>query len=113
MSTQSYVSSASWSRNRDSTRHRAATMALGSVSSSILFTVILGVLGLLYLTQITKTSVYGYQISELNDRKEFLVEENQTLKVESARLQALERIRSSKVASTLESESERDFVSTN
>jgi regulator of replication initiation timing len=59
------------------------------------------ILGLMYLTQITKTTAFGYEVDELKTTRAALIEENEQLEVESARLQALERIRTSDVAKTL------------
>ena len=64
----------------------------------------------MYLTQVTKTSQYGYEVNDLNDRRDSLVESNQALEVEAARLQALERIRSSEVARQLQDPSNVDYL---
>lgn len=59
------------------------------------------ILGLLYLTQVTKTNAYSYQINELQTKSEALQTEQQELEVASARLQALERAKNSPVAKDL------------
>lgn len=83
---------------------------LGPVSHTIILAMILAIIGMLYLTQIVKTSDYGYQVSELNDRKQALIEENEALTVESARLQAIERVKNSEVAKKLGNPNRTDFV---
>lgn len=83
---------------------------LGPVSHTIILAMILAIIGILYLTQITKTSSYGYQVSALNDRKQALIKENEALTVESARLQAIERVKSSEVAKNLGNPTRTDFV---
>lgn len=83
----------------------AATRSLGPVTSTLLLVIMVGVLSLLYLTQITKTSVYGYQINELSTQQAALVEQQQELQVEAARLQSVARIENSSVAAGLEPES--------
>jgi len=87
-----------------------AKPGLGPVSHTIILALILAIIGLLYLTQITKTSAYGYQVSELTNRKQALIEENEALTVESARLQAIERVKNSEVARNLGNPERTDFV---
>lgn len=90
-------------RNRNFNAH-AASKTLGPVTSTLFLVIIIGVLSLLYLTQITKTSTYGYEINDLNQRQAALQEEQQELQVEAARLQSVARIENSQVASELEPE---------
>ena len=49
------------------------------------------ILGLIYLTLVTKTSSYGYAIERLNLQKTELVAKKSELQVESARLKSLQR----------------------
>ncbi|MDX1766186.1 MAG: hypothetical protein R3313_04515 [Candidatus Saccharimonadales bacterium] len=72
--------------------------------------VLVCILGLIYLTQVTKTSAYGYEVDALRNQKQSLIEENQALEVESARLQALERIRKSKVAKNLSDAGSVEYI---
>jgi cell division protein FtsL len=75
---------------------------LGPISNIIVIVLVVCLLGLLYLTQVTKTNALGYQVSELNTRQTELKEEYASLEVESTRLQSLERVKSSSVASTMQ-----------
>lgn len=52
-------------------------------------------MGLLYLTQVTKTNAFGYQINELRNESAALQSEHDELEVASARLQSLERAKDS------------------
>lgn len=88
-------------RNRNFNAH-AASKTLGPVTSTLFLVIIVGVLSLLYLTQITKTSTLGYQINDLNQQQEALIEEQQELQVEAARLRSVARIEDSGVAAELE-----------
>lgn len=88
-------------RNQNSVRYTTKTIGLGPISNTLMLALILVVIGLMYLTQITKTNAFGYQVNDLKEKKEQLVEENKSLQVEAARLQSLERIKSSKVANRL------------
>jgi hypothetical protein len=58
-------------------------------------------LGLLYLTQVTKTNAYGYKINELQTQQTKLQSEHDDLEVASARLQSLDRAQNSSVAKNL------------
>lgn len=79
----------------------ASGKSLGPVAHTVLVALMLAVLGLIYLTQITKTSTYGYQINDLETKKSELLSQKQDLEVENARLQALERVDKSDVAKAM------------
>ncbi len=82
-----------------------ASKQMGPVTSTLFLAIIIGVLALLYLTQITKTSVYGYQINELSEQQTVLLQEQQELRVEASRLQSVARIEDSSAVAGLEPES--------
>lgn len=88
-------------RNRNTVVHRNKHQ-LGPVSHALLIGLILTGLGLLYLVQITRTSVYGFEVNTLRQTHEQLSQQNQTLQVEAARLQSLERIESSELVKQFE-----------
>lgn len=73
----------------------------GPISNSIILIVLACVLGLLYLTQVTKTNAHGYQINQLQEQRTELQEEHANLEVAAARLQAQERVANSDVAKGL------------
>jgi len=58
-------------------------------------------LGLLYLTQVTKTNAYSYTISSLQNQQAQLQSEHSQLEVNAARLESVERVASSAVAQQL------------
>lgn len=101
--------SQTWRRNQNTVKFQASRK-LGPVAHAVLVAVMLAVLGLIYLTQITKTSTYGYQINELNTQKEQLLSEQRDLEVEAARLQALEKIQQSSVAKAMEAPKETNYA---
>lgn len=74
---------------------------LGPVSNSVVLVILSCVLGLLYLTQVTKTNAYGYKISELTQKQSQLKTEHDELEVASARLQALAKVKNSAPAQAL------------
>ncbi len=88
----------------------AATAArMGPISTSLLLAIIIAVLAILYLTQITKTSVFGYRVSDLTDQRKTLVEKQQALEVEAARLKSLANIGSRPVVGSLTPETAPKF----
>jgi outer membrane murein-binding lipoprotein Lpp len=89
------------SRNQNTTSFRASDRALGPISNTIILIVLACVLGLLYLTQVTKTNAYGYKINTLATQATELQKEHDELEVASARLQALDRVKNSNVSKNL------------
>ena len=97
-------------RNSNLNTRVAARRGLGPISNALFMAVILTLMGLLYLSQVTKASDYRFEISELQTQKEQLVQENQALSIEAARLSSIETIRTSDVASALKDPASVDFV---
>lgn len=85
-------------RNRNVTSFGATTRTLGPVSNTIILIVLACLIGLLYLTQVTKTNSYGYTINSLQKQQSELQNQRAELEVTTARLQSLERIQNSSVA---------------
>ncbi len=83
---------------------------MGPATTSLLLAVIIGVLALLYLTQITKTSVYGYQVNNLSSERKELLARGQELQVEAARLQSIANISQRRVVGTLQPEVSPQFA---
>src|SRR5581483_1993609 len=86
-------------QNAVSFRHEERT--LGPISNSIILVILACLLGLLYLTQVTKTNAYGYKINSLKEQQTQLQDQYADLQVASARLQSLDRVQSSSVAQSL------------
>lgn len=101
-----------WRRNQNTVKFKSGKR-LGPVSATVLVALMLAVLGLIYLTQITKTSTYGYQLNDLNNQKEQLLSEQNDLKIENYRLQALERVGQSDVAKAMTEPKQTEFARTN
>jgi hypothetical protein len=85
-------------RNRNSVSFQVHARALGPVSNTIILIVLACLLGLLYLTQVTKTNAFGYQINSLQQEQTKLESQHDDLEVASARLQSLNRVSDSSVA---------------
>ena len=88
-------------RSQNTVSFRAQARAFGPVSNTIILIVLACLLGLLYLTQVTKTNTYGYQIDNLQQNQKQLKNQNADLEVASARLQSLSRIQNSDEARAL------------
>jgi len=88
-------------RNQNAVSFHREGRRLGPVSNTIILVVLACLLGLLYLTQVTKTNAYGYQINTLEQQQSSLQTENNNLQVTSAQLQSATRIQNSTVAKSL------------
>lgn len=91
----------SFGRNQNTARFKSNDKTLGPISNTIILIILACLLGLLYLTQVTKTNAYGYQINDLQAEQSKLQDENAELQVSAARLQALDRVKNSDVAQGL------------
>jgi hypothetical protein len=85
-------------RNQNSVTFRTQTRTLGPVSNTITLIVLACLLGLLYLTQVTKTNAFGYQINDLQQTQTSLRNQHNNLEVDSARMQSVARVQTSSVA---------------
>jgi hypothetical protein len=90
-----------WGKNQNTTTFRVQEERLGPVSNTIMLIILACLFGLLYLTQVTKTNAYSYEISALQSQAEKLKNEHAELEVASARLQALERAKNSEANKSL------------
>jgi hypothetical protein len=88
-------------RNQNSVRFSASARTLGPVSNTIILIILACLVGLLYLTQVTKTNSYGYSISNLQQEQTTLKDQKADLEVQSARLQSLDRVAASQSAKDL------------
>ena len=88
-------------RNQNAVSFRTTERTLGPISNTIVLIVLACLLGMLYLTQVTKTNAYGYQIDGLQQQSAALQTQHNDLEVASARLQSLPRVASSSVAKNM------------
>lgn len=89
------------SRGQNSVSFKVTDKRLGPVSNTIVLIVLACLLGLLYLTQVTKTNAYSYQINDLKTEQSKLEQQHQDLTVASARLQSVERVSGSAEAAAM------------
>lgn len=88
-------------RNQNAVSFKATEKRLGPISNTIALIVLACLLGLLYLTQVTKTNAFGYTIDSLQQQQTALKEEHDDLQVASARLQSMDRVQNSAQAKNL------------
>jgi hypothetical protein len=74
---------------------------IGPVSNSIVLVILSCLLGLLYLTQVTKTNASGYKLDQLKKEYSLLEKNHDELELSAARLQSMDRVASSKAAKNL------------
>ena len=80
---------------------RVTDKRLGPVSNTIVLIVLACLLGLLYLTQVTRTNSYGYQINGLQQQQSKLQQEHEDLTVASAREQSVQKVADSNTAQNM------------
>jgi hypothetical protein len=88
-------------RNQNAVSFQVSERTLGPISNTIVLIVLACLLGLLYLTQVTKTNAYGFQINKLQEQASSLQSQHDDLEVASARLQSLPKVQSSAAAKAL------------
>jgi len=69
---------------------RNESKRLGPVTNAIVLIVLTCLIGLVYLTQVTKTNAYSYQIQDLETKQLDLKEEQKDLELTAARLQSID-----------------------
>lgn len=88
-------------RNQNAVSFLSVGRTLGPVSNTIILIVLACLIGLLYLTQVTRTNSFGYTINSLQQQQSQLQDQKANLEVAAARLQSLDRVASSDVAKNL------------
>ncbi len=88
-------------RNQNAVSFAVASRTLGPVSNTIILIVLACLIGLLYLTQVTRTNSYGYIINNLQQQQTQLQDEKSNLEITTARLQSLDRVAASNPAKAL------------
>lgn len=91
---------AKWQRNQNTVAY-ASSVKMGPITHTVVVALMVAVLGLIYLSQVTKSSTFGYTLQQQNETLASLVAEQQDLQIENARLQALNTIKNSNVAKAM------------
>lgn len=95
-----YASVNSWVQNRNTVRHTPKT--LGAVSQSVILSLLVVVIGLIYITQGTRSTNYDYELNNIENEISELEAKKEDLAVEKARLTSVAAAASSEVAVTME-----------
>ncbi len=96
-------------RNQNLYRTKTA-VKLGPASVGFLTVAAICTLALLYLNQITKTSVYGYRLTELTRQRDTVLAEKQDLEVQAARLQSIQQIQGSSTVAKMVPEGQATYA---
>lgn len=102
-----YSSSASVNRQRFSTRGQNAvsfkteSKRLGPITNAVVLLVMVCLIGLVYLTQVTKTNSFSYQINDLEHKQSELKDEQKDLELTAARLRDVNSERVAKASAGL------------
>lgn len=92
---------APYRRNQTITMPNSSKYRMGPVSNAVILILLSCLIGLLYLTQVTKMTSLGYKLEGLRSREHQLKVEYDDLTVAQARMQALDRVKNSAVASAM------------
>lgn len=98
-----------WSRNQNNNRF-TSSIKLGPVSHTVLVALIIATLGLIYLTQATKSTSYDYEAQKIDAQIADLNNKKSDLEIENARLTALENIKNSMVAKDMSKPESINYV---
>lgn len=93
--------SSAYKRNHNVITARAGRSTIGPVTNIIVLVILACLLGLIYLTQLTKTNSLGYQVNDLLEKQTTLKEEYASLQIDSVRLQNLDRVKNSQTAQAM------------
>ena len=98
-----------WSRNQNTARF-TSSVKLGPMTHTVLVALMITVLGLIYLTQATRTTAYDYEAQKVDTQIAELTTQKTDLEVENARLTALETVQNSSVAREMTKPAGTDYA---
>jgi cell division protein FtsL len=98
-----------WSRNQNTTRF-VSSVKLGPVAHTVLVALMITVLGLIYLTQATRTTGYDYESQKIDTQIADLNNQKSDLQIENARLTSLSSVKDSTVAKAMTTPASTDYV---
>lgn len=108
------MSTAIYSARRNQNLYRQPTrLRLGANSATLVVIAIISLLALLYLNQVTKTGVLGYQLNDMATQRDNIVTQKRDLSVQAARLQSIETIKSSQTASRMQPATQVSYATNN
>lgn len=101
--------SGAMSRNQNTVAF-TSSVKLGPVTHTVLVALMITVLGLIYLTQATRTTGYDYEAQKIDSKIAELTNQKTDLEVENARLTALETVQNSNVAKEMTKPASTNYV---
>ena len=110
LSSVQFQRSGTISKNINLATRVSARRGLGPISNLLFMAVIVTLMGIMYLSQVTKANDFSFTLSTLESRKTELVQENQELSLQAARLVLIDNIASTKVAKSLANAAKTEFV---
>lgn len=99
----------SWNRNQNTVAY-ASAIKLGPVTHTVIVALMIAVLGLIYLTQATRATGYDYEAQKIDSKIADLEMRKADLRVENARLTALQSVQDSSVAKAMTQPAQTDYV---
>jgi hypothetical protein len=99
----------SWGRNQNTVAY-ASPIKLGPIAHTVLVALMITVLGLIYLTQATRATGYDYEAQKIDSKIADLEMQKADLRVENARLTALQNVQNSNVAQAMSQPEQTDYV---
>lgn len=88
-------------KNRNTVSYASKQASLGPISNAVIILIMACLIGLIYLTQVTKTNSFSYEIDRLQQQQSQLKEDQKDLDLATARLRTLDSEQVSEVASKL------------
>lgn len=110
--TQQFYSSrrqSNWNRNQNTTRF-VSNVKLGPVAHTVIVALMVTILGLIYITQATRTTGYDYEAQKIDSQIAELSTKKSDLEVENARLTALDTVQNSNVAKAMSAPAATDYA---
>ncbi|MGK2896675.1 MAG: hypothetical protein ACSLEY_03700 [Candidatus Saccharimonadales bacterium] len=89
-----------WRRNQNTVAF-TSNVTFGPVTHTVLVALMITVLGLIYLTQATKVTTYGYETQPIDDKIAELTNQKAELEVQNTLLTSLDSIKNSNVAKAM------------
>ncbi|MFT4532178.1 MAG: Tfp pilus assembly protein PilN [Candidatus Saccharimonadales bacterium] len=77
-------------RGQNAVSFKSESKRLGPISNAITLLVLVCLIGLVYLTQVTKTNSFSYDINTLEQQQSQLKEEQKDLELTAARLRSVD-----------------------
>lgn len=90
-----------YGRNQNVAYFKSTKSGIGPISNVVIILIIVCLMGLVYLTQVTKTYALGYRIDELTKREVELKDQHANLELESVKLRSIDRIKNSQASASL------------